>query len=190
MRISIFIYKLELVYYRLKTKLFYRLLFQKIGAGSIIAKPTLLLNSEQVALGRNVLIRKGLRLEVLSRPDARLASVAIGDNVNIEQNCHIICQNRIVINDQVSITGNCAIVDTTHPYNKDSKKTGSAIDFNDDEVIIGSNVFIGYGSIILPGTSIGANSYIGAMSVVKGNFPEWSLIYGSPAKLVKSIVKI
>lgn len=186
-RFSIFIYKLELLYFRLKTLVYYRLLFKKIGPRSIVSNPLLLFNSEQVSLGSRVLIRKGLRLEVLVRPDERLASVSIGDHVNIEQNCHIICQNKIVISENVSITGNCAIVDTTHPYTHAGGKTGSSVEYNDDEVYIGSNVFVGFGSIILPGTRIGANSYVGAMSVVKGQFPEKSLIYGSPARVVRSL---
>jgi acetyltransferase-like isoleucine patch superfamily enzyme len=128
-------------------------------------------------------------MEVLDRPDGRKASITIGDDVNIEQNCHVICQNKISIGKHVSITGNCAIVDTTHPYGVGHVKTGSNILFNDDEVIIGDNVFIGYGSIILPGTDIGPDSYVGAMSVVKGKFPDRSLIYGSPAKVIKTITK-
>ena len=187
MKFSVLLYKLDHVFLRLKTLMFYRLLFRKFGTRSLLSKPLLLYNTEQVIVGNNVLIRKGLRMEVLDRPDSREALIRIGDNVNIEQNCHIICQNKIIIGENVSITGNCAIVDTTHPYSSSNKKTGAFVEFNDDEVIIGSNVFIGFGSIILPGTSIGSDSYVGAMSVVKGKFPERSLIYGSPAKLVKSI---
>ncbi len=88
----------------------------------------------------------------------------------------------------VSITGHCAIVDTTHPYTSSTtEKRGNNVAYNDDAVTIGSNVFIGYGSIILPGTEIGPDSYVGAMSVVKGKFPRRSLIYGIPARLVKTI---
>ena len=189
MKLSVLVYKLDHVFLRLKTLLYYRLFFKKLGSRSVLSKPLLLYNTERVMVGKNVLIRKGLRMEVLDRPDGRLASILIGDNVNIEQNCHVICQNKITIGKNVSITGGCAIVDTTHPYSVDNGKTGSIVEFNDDEVNIGDNVFIGYGSIILPGTSIGSHSYIGAMSVVKGKFPERSLVYGSPAKLVKTISK-
>lgn len=188
MRFSVFVYRFNLLYFRLKTLIYFRFFFKKIGRRSVLYKPLLLYNSEQVDIGDHVLIRSGLRMEVLDRPDFRKASIVIGHNVNIEQNCHMICQNRIAIGSNVSITGNCAIVDTTHPYRvREDVKMGSDIDFNDDEVVIGDNVFIGFGTIILPGTHIGSYSYVGAKSVVKGQFPERSLIYGSPAKVIKSI---
>lgn len=187
MKLSRLLYKAELLYHRTKTIVFYRNIFDRIGSASVVYTPTLLLNSEQITIGRNVLIRKGLRAEVLERPDGRKACLEIGDNVNIEQNVHIICQNRVVVGRNTSITGNCVLVDATHPYGAGGTKVGDRIQFNDDEVIIGANVFIGFGSVILPGTEIGSNSYVGAMSVVKGKFPEGSLLYGSPAKLIRSI---
>ena len=51
-------------------------------------------------------------------------------------------------------------------------------------IIIGNNVFIGTNSIILLNTSIGNNCIIGAGSVVRGQFPDDSVIVGNPAKIV------
>ena len=51
-------------------------------------------------------------------------------------------------------------------------------------VTIGDNVFIGNDSIILMGTTVGNNSIIGAHSVVKGCFPDNSVIAGNPAKVL------
>jgi acetyltransferase-like isoleucine patch superfamily enzyme len=51
-------------------------------------------------------------------------------------------------------------------------------------VIIGNNVFIGDNCTILPNTVIGDNCIIGAGSVVRGKFPENSVIIGNPAKVV------
>lgn len=187
MRLSILRYKFHHVLARIKTVFYYSIFFKKLGSGTVLIKPMLFYNTEQVEIGCGVLIRNGLRMEVLRRPDGRLASILIGDNTNIEQHFHIICQNKIVIGQNVSITGHCAIVDTTHPYTGGVGKAGAEVEFNDEEVTIGDNVFIGFGSIILPGTSIGSNSYVGAMSVVKGKFSEHSLIYGSPARFVKSL---
>ena len=53
-------------------------------------------------------------------------------------------------------------------------------------VNIGSNVFIGAGSIVLPGVTIGDNVVIGAGSVVSKDIPSNSLALGNPAKVICS----
>jgi acetyltransferase-like isoleucine patch superfamily enzyme len=52
------------------------------------------------------------------------------------------------------------------------------------KIIIGNNVFIGDNCTILPNTIIGDNCIIGAGSVVRGRFPDNSVIIGNPAKLI------
>lgn len=52
---------------------------------------------------------------------------------------------------------------------------------------IGNNVFIGNNCTILPNTFVGDNCIIGAGSVVRGQFPENSVIVGNPAKVVLSM---
>lgn len=51
-------------------------------------------------------------------------------------------------------------------------------------VKIGDNVFIGYGSIILPGTQIGNDVIIGAGTVVRGEIPNDSVVIGNPGHVV------
>src|SRR5262249_26447842 len=51
-------------------------------------------------------------------------------------------------------------------------------------VAIGKRVFVGAGSIILAGTTIGDNSIIGAETVVRGDIPPGSLVLGNPAEVV------
>lgn len=53
-------------------------------------------------------------------------------------------------------------------------------------VTIGNNVFIGAGSIILPGVTIGDNVIIGAGSVVSGDIPSDSVAVGTPARRIRS----
>lgn len=52
------------------------------------------------------------------------------------------------------------------------------------KIKIGNNVFIGNNSIILLNTTIGNNCIIGAGSVVRGQFPDDSVIVGNPAKVL------
>lgn len=54
-------------------------------------------------------------------------------------------------------------------------------------VDIGNNVFIGAGSIILPGVHIGDNVVIGAGSVVANDIPANSVAVGNPARVVSEI---
>jgi acetyltransferase-like isoleucine patch superfamily enzyme len=50
-------------------------------------------------------------------------------------------------------------------------------------VEIGEYTFIGTSCVILPGTKIGKGCIVGAGSVVKGNFPDYSILVGNPAKI-------
>jgi len=52
---------------------------------------------------------------------------------------------------------------------------------------VGNNVCIGINAILLPNTRIGDNCIIGAGSVVKGNIPGNSVVFGNPAKVVMSL---
>jgi len=54
------------------------------------------------------------------------------------------------------------------------------------KIKIGDNVFIGNNCTILPNTVIGNNCVVGAGSVVRGKFPDNSVIFGNPAKVVLS----
>lgn len=52
---------------------------------------------------------------------------------------------------------------------------------------IGNNVFVGAGSIVLPGVTIGNNVVIGAGSVVSKDIPDNTVAVGNPARVVKSL---
>lgn len=52
-------------------------------------------------------------------------------------------------------------------------------------IIIGDDVWIGYGAIILSGVKIGKGSVIGAGSVISKDVPPFAIVAGNPAKVVK-----
>lgn len=52
---------------------------------------------------------------------------------------------------------------------------------------IGNNVFVGAGTIVLPGVTIGSNVVIGAGSVVVNDIPDDSVAVGNPARVVKPL---
>ncbi len=178
---------LELAYYRLKAFVYYRHVFGSFGRGSVLYKPLMLNNPRFVHIGRNVVIRKGARIEAIVTDAAPPPQLRIGDDVNIEQNVHIICHSNIVIGNEVSITGNCAIVDVTHPFEDvhDPTKIGSRILAEPSFVEIGDRSFLGFGAVVLPNVRIGHYCVVGAHSLVTKDVPQYSVVAGNPAKVLR-----
>lgn len=120
-------------------------------------------------------------------------NIHIGNNCEINMNCVFLDCNRIVIGDNSGIGPNVQIYAVTHPVNPDERlsldtKTGFPFwKGYTAPVIIGQNVWIGGGSVILPGVTIGDNAVIGAGSVVTKSVPPNSLAIGNPARVVKKL---
>lgn len=51
-------------------------------------------------------------------------------------------------------------------------------------VIIGTNVWMGAGSMVLKGVTIGDNAIVGAAAVVASNVPANAIVFGNPAKVI------
>ncbi|MEE0799900.1 MAG: acyltransferase [Gemmiger sp.] len=87
----------------------------------------------------------------------------------------------IVVGNNVCISSDVKILahDTSTEYVCGYTKIG--------QVVIGDNVYIGYGAIILCNTRIGNNTIIGAGSVVSGNIPPDSVYAGDPAHFICSL---
>jgi len=179
--------KLSQIYHRLKTFIFYRIMFSHIGPGTTLRNPLFLRNPRFVSIGCNVFIRDGIRIEVLSSESGRSPCILIGDNTNIEQNVHIVCRNSITIGANVSIGANSAIVDVSHPYDdiNNTVKIGERISPVIAPVKIGEGTFIGIGAVVLPGVIIGQRCMIGANSVVNCDIPDFSVAAGVPVRILK-----
>lgn len=54
-------------------------------------------------------------------------------------------------------------------------------------VHVSDNVWIGFDTVVLPGTRIGTGSVIGARSVVVGEIPEYCVAAGNPARVIRSL---
>jgi acetyltransferase-like isoleucine patch superfamily enzyme len=95
------------------------------------------------------------------------------------------CAKRILIGRNVMVGANVLITDTN--WHNISVQSRNLPDPYPKDVVIEDNVFIGYGSIILKGVTIGRNSVIGAGSVVCESIPSNCIAKGNPCRVVRSI---
>lgn len=53
------------------------------------------------------------------------------------------------------------------------------------DTVIGHDVWLGDGAVILPGARIGSGVIVGAGAVVRGNIPDYAIVAGNPARIVR-----
>ena len=160
--------------------LFYKPFFGNFGLPSYIGRPLYLSGSKSVYIGKRVRIFPGIRLECISSN----GSIFIGDNVSIGQRCHITAASRLVIGKDTAILFDVMITNIDHEYQQIGVPVASQ-PLIVKETRIGENCFIGSGAKIQAGTILGRQCIVGTNAVVRGVFPDYSVIVGVPAKIVK-----
>lgn len=152
---------------------------KKLQMPSYFSFPIFFKGLDKVTIGKKVRIFPGARIEVHGQ-----GSIIIGDNVGIGQNFHITSIGKLSIGNNTTITGNVCISNIIHPYDNVNELV-SEQPMIENETIIGESCFIGFGAVILPGTKLGKFCIVGANSVVRSDFPDYSVIAGNPARLIK-----
>ncbi|MFT5705895.1 MAG: acetyltransferase-like isoleucine patch superfamily enzyme [Oceanospirillaceae bacterium] len=106
------------------------------------------------------------------------------DNVYVGPGVSMSCHERISIGDNTLIAGGVSIFDNNHKF-IDTETFISDQGFESKPIEIGSDVWIGENSIITAGISIGNHSIIGAGSIVTKDVPEWAIVAGNPARIIR-----
>lgn len=143
---------------------------------------------EQIILGRNVTIKDFVTLVVANDPANNLknSKLIIGSNTYIGEYNNIRAGGgEIVIGDNCVISQHISIVASNHLIKKDELIRKQKWSTNKNYVKIGSDVWIGANSVILPGVKIGDGAVIGAGSVVTKDVPAYAIATGVPARVVK-----
>ena len=121
-------------------------------------------------LGNKVRAHSGCKFSVT--PNAELI---IGNNTAFNYNCIIVARKSIRIGNNCTFGPNVVIYDHDHDFRNSDLMNGKL--FKEQPVVIGNNVWIGAGAIILKGAVIGDNAVIAAGTVVIGEVPANSIGY-------------
>lgn len=111
-------------------------------------------------------------------------NIEVGDHFFANVNLVILDGAKVTIGDHVFIAPNVGIYTAGHPFDVEQRNEGLEYAY---PISIGSNVWIGAQTCILPGVTIGDNSVIGAGSVVTKDIPPHSLAYGNPCRVIRQI---
>jgi acetyltransferase-like isoleucine patch superfamily enzyme len=133
---------------------------------------------ERIEIGEDARIREQVYVGGPTLPESRFV---LGSRTIILQLANINATKPVIIGDDTGIGGHCLIF--TH---------GAWLNVLDgyqaayEPVTLGKSVWLPWRVFVMPGSTIGDGSVIGANSLVAGNIPPCSLAVGSPAKVIRS----
>jgi len=132
--------------------------------------------------------------------------IIVGDNTFISGGTSLIARTKISIGSYVTIAWGCTAYDhNSHSLdfrerqkdierqNKDFKNGRNFTESKDwsvvksKPIIIEDNVWIGFGSLVLSGVTIGEGAIVGAKSVVREDVEPWTVVAGNPAVVIKRL---
>lgn len=165
--------------------------FGAFGDHSIICfPPTTIFNEQYIHIGSNTMIGEHVALSAGMMPGQLCVTnpvVKIGDRCLIGRGSGIVGHYSIDIGNDVWTGHHVYITDQNHAYQQIDVPISQQTQ-PERAVAIGDGSWIGYGSVILPGSIIGKHVAIGANSVVTGMIPDYSVAVGAPAKVIKQFV--
>jgi len=159
------------LYFKSTMRVLCRQKFMAFGEGAEFRPGAYAESCSKIGIGRNVVIRPGSFL--FADPTEGGGGIVIEDDVLIGPCVHFYTNNHAFSDVTVPI------IDQGYP-----KPT------TEDSITVRRGAWIGAGSIILPGVTIGENAVVGAGSIVTRDVPAYSVAVGNPARVLKTMKSV
>jgi lipopolysaccharide O-acetyltransferase len=140
--------------------------------------------NKYLSISENVRIGKNARIDFYKQNSAD-PKIHIGNDVYIGDYLTILCAESIYIEDEVLIASHVLITDENHGIDPLVDIRYGLQPLKTKAVKILSGTWIGEKAIILPGVEIGKKCIIAAGSVVTKSVPNFSIVAGNPARVIK-----
>ena len=171
----------KITYYFIKKK------FRRLD--SVVSRKVEFKNPQRISIGKDVLIRPycwiAAMINDLPIKNAFDPWIEIQDGVSIGRFAHITISNGLIIEKDVMITEGVLISDTIHGYEDVLKPICKQRMFNRGPIRIKEGSWIGNGARIVGSVTIGKNAVVGANAYVDKDVPDFSVVAGVPAKIIK-----
>lgn len=195
--------KLRYLYYKRKLRL--------LGRSSVINVGVQISGAQFISIGENTHIdkfcilvagpvHKGRRILTYKQNinyKGEIGELRIGNRVHIAPYVLINAHGGVSIGNDLTIAAGAKIFSISHHYrnicNPDDKtfyKFGSNVPEEEQCIIVGpvvieNNTAVGINSVVMPGVTIGKNSWLGMMSYTMHDIPPNTIAIGTPAKVVR-----
>ena len=107
-------------------------------------------------------------------------NITVGKNVFINACCHFQDHGGVTLGDGCQIGHNVVFATLNHGFAPEDRSTTYPA-----PIVLKKNVWVGSNATILSGVTIGENAIVGAGSVVTKDVPDWAIVAGVPAKIIK-----
>jgi acetyltransferase-like isoleucine patch superfamily enzyme len=141
-----------------------------------------------IVLGDDVLIDGRCHFLFAAR-FAERPLLTVGDRTYIGHGCMFTIGQRVAIGRHCLLAANVSLFDSDgHPTDPAARLAGlPPPDDSAQPIVLGDNVWVGTGALILKGVTIGAGAVVAARAVVTRDVPSKVLVAGNPARIVKRL---
>jgi len=176
----------------------YGALFREVGKGAVFGRHLTVRHPHKIRIGANTVIDDYAVLDAKGEANEGLTigenvyigrnailsckegSISIGDFSNISANCTLLSETEIRLGKYCFLAGNCYLVaGGNHAFSDLGKPIMLQPSVSKGGIRIGDDVWLGAGTLVLDGVTIGSSSIVGAGSVVTGPLPEYSFARGA-----------
>lgn len=165
----------------------YNYMFSAFGKGSRMHPPSRIFDHAAIQVGRNVTIMEHSWLNAKVPKGGKGSSLVIGDGCHIGRFAHINSLESVVIEPLVLIADRVFISDEEHVFSDPVRPIISQGTRFKGAVLLRSGCWIGEGACILPGVTVGRNAVVAANAVVTKNVPDYAVVGGVPARILKQL---
>lgn len=110
------------------------------------------------------------------------SNMSLGDRSSIGDFSHL--QGEIVIGNDVMMAPRCALIADNHRFT-DTTRPMNTQGTEHDKIVIGNDVWLGYGVIVLPGVTVGDGAVCAAGAVITKDVEPYAIVGGNPAKTIR-----
>ena len=144
--------------------------------------------SVRISLGNSVTIQQTAWLNVATEDPSGDPIIVIDDNCSIGLGSMISAKNRIHLERNVLVGQHVLIQDHNHAYEDITTPIANQGITEGGRIRIGEGSWIGWGAAIVCARgelTIGRNCVVGVNSMVTRSIPDYSVVFGSPAKIIR-----